>query len=78
MWDILFRMPTTTDLIMRFGGFEEMGALLGLSESTVRNWPERGIPSRLHLRLLRLASERGVQLSGDELLSTASRTGRAA
>ena len=77
MWDILFRMATTTDLIMRFGGFEEMGVLLGLSESTVRNWPERGIPSRLHLPLMRLAREQGVELSEDELLSTTSR-GRAA
>ena len=77
MWDILFCMPNTTDLIMRFGGFEEMGALLGLSESTVRNWPERGIPSRLHLRLLRLAREWGVELSDGELLSTTNQ-GRAA
>ena len=77
MWDIVFRMPTTTDLIMRFGGFEEMGALLGLSESTIRNWPERGIPSRLHISLLRLAREQGIQLSDEDLLSTTSR-GRAA
>ena len=77
MWDMLFLMPTTTDLIMRFGGFEEMGALLDLSESTIRNWPERGIPSRLHIPLLRMAREQGVELSEDELLST-TKTGRAA
>ncbi len=77
MWDSLFGMATTTDLIMRFGGFEEMGALLDLSESTVRNWPERGIPSRLHIRLLRLARDRDVDLSEDELLST-TKNGRAA
>ncbi len=77
MWDSLLGMTTTTDLIKRFGGFEEMGALLDLSESTVRNWPERGIPSRLHIRLLRLARDREIALSEDELLSTTSR-GRAA
>ncbi len=73
MWDTLFLMATTTDVIMRFGGFEEMGALLDLSESTIRNWPERGIPSRVHIRLLRLARDRDVDLSEDELLSTTSR-----
>ena len=77
MWDTLVSMPTTTDLIMRFGGFEEMGVLLGLSESTIRNWPERGIPPRVHIRLLRLAGEQGVPLTGDELEATTSQ-GRAA
>ena len=57
---------------------DPLAAELGVSVEARRKWRERGIvPSRLHLKMLRLAPERGVQLSEDELLSTTSQ-GRAA
>ena len=64
-------MTYATDIIRKFGGPSAMASLLGCSASAVRNWsdPDRGIPARYHLRLLRLARERGIALSEDELLN---------
>ena len=51
---------------------------LGVKVEARRKWRQREIvPAHLHLKLLRLAPERGIELSEDELLSTTSR-GRAA
>ena len=64
-------------IIRRFGGSKELADGLGIPESTIRNWPALGIPGKWHLPLLRLARERGVPLTDEDLLST-TKTGRAA
>lgn len=61
------------EIIDSFGGVSALAELLGMSASGIRNWPERGIPKGRGLQLLRLARERGVRLTEDELLSTTSR-----
>ncbi len=63
---------TTSDIIDLFGGTGVVADLLGANKSAVSMWRTRdGIPGKFHLTLLRLARERGVELSDDELLSTA-------
>jgi hypothetical protein len=72
------------DIIERFGAipdaYAEVGPALGVSPKAVELMVRRDrIPYRHHLPLLRLARERGVALSEEELLSTTSRnTERAA
>ena len=60
-------MSDASEIIARFGGAASLAAEFGLSESTVRNWPARGIPYRLHLPLLALARRKGITLSEDDL-----------
>jgi hypothetical protein len=69
---------TTSDIIDLFGGTGVVADLLGANQSAVSMWRARGgIPGKWHLPLLRLARERGVELSDEELLSTTN-TGRTA
>ncbi len=69
---------TTSDIIDLFGGTGVVADLLGANQSAVSMWRARGgIPGKWHLPLLRLARERDIELSEDEL-STTNRTGRAA
>lgn len=63
-----------SEIIEKFGGRADLAAVFELSEKAVWQWERRNrIPGRWHLPLLHLARERGVPLSDDELLSTASR-----
>lgn len=64
---------SAAEIIERFGGVKALAELLQMSPSGINNWPERGIPRLRGLELLRLARERGVRLTEDELLSTTSR-----
>ena len=71
-------LKTASDIIDLFGGTGAIAELLGANKSAVSMWRTRdGVPGKWHLPLLRLARERGVELSEDELLSTTN-TGRAA
>ncbi len=52
---------------------DPLAAELGVSVEARRKWRERAIvPAYLHLKLLRLAPEREIPLSEEELLSTTS------
>ena len=72
-------MEAVVSIIERLGGRSALsGEFPELSEKAVFMWERRGgVPGKWHLPLLRLARERGVELSEDELLSTTNR-GRAA
>jgi hypothetical protein len=67
------------DIIERFGAipdaYAEIGPALGVSPKAVELMVRRDrVPYRHHLPLLRLARERGVSLSEEELLSTTTRS----
>lgn len=69
----------TRDIIRRFGGQKALAEFLSeggrkIGPSAVSNWPlQGGVPGKYHLRILALADEREVDLTGDELLSTTRR-----
>lgn len=61
-------------IIKRLGGEAAIASAFDLSEKAVWQWSNRNsIPGRWHLSLLRLARERGVELTDDELLSATRR-----
>ena len=67
-------MTDVSEVLRRFGGAAAVADAFSIPVSTVWNWPWKGfVPAKWHLPLLRLARDRGVELSEDELLSTTSR-----
>ncbi|MGI9408424.1 MAG: carph-isopro domain-containing protein [Hyphomicrobiaceae bacterium] len=64
-------MTEVSEIVSRFGGPKKLAGELGIPASTVANWPSLGgVPGKWHLKVLRLARERGVALTDDELLNT--------
>jgi hypothetical protein len=62
-------------VIARFGGVRPLARLLGLDHSSICRWTQKAprgggglIPSRYHQPLLKLAEEKGVALSADDLI----------
>jgi hypothetical protein len=62
--------PSAADLIKRFGGPSKLGEEIGVGQSAVSMWNDRGIPGKWHLPLLRKAREMGISLTEEELLAT--------
>jgi len=59
-------------IIQKFGGQSALARGIGKRQSTVQHWAARGtIPSRWHPELLRLASERGIDLGPADLIRDA-------
>lgn len=59
-------------IISRFGGKRAIAALLNVSPDAVKQWKQRGdIPGKWHLTLLKLARERGIDLSSADLIRMA-------
>lgn len=63
-------MTEVSEIVSRFGGPKKLAGELGIPASTVANWPSLGgVPGKWHLKVLRLARERGIALTDDELLN---------
>lgn len=57
-----------SEILRRFGGPQQVAALLGIPQKTVTNWGyNHNIPGRWHLRLMREADDRGIFLKAHEL-----------
>ena len=71
-------MTNVASIIERLGGRSALsGTFPDLTEKAVFMWERRGgVPGKWHLPLLRLARERNIELSEDELSTT--NRGRAA
>ncbi len=54
-------------LIRRLGGPVEVARLIGVTHGCITNWYRRGIPDGAKWRLLRLARERGIDLTVEDL-----------
>lgn len=54
-------------LIRRLGGPTKVGKALGLEQTAVSNWGNRGIPAKRMPAIRELASSLGVELSEKEL-----------
>lgn len=62
------------EIVGRFGGPSALAREIGRTQSAVSNWIAEGaIPDSWHLRLLRLAKEKALPLTEDELLSATNR-----
>lgn len=55
-------IKTASELIDRFGGTTETAKMYGVRPSAASNWRRTGFPPRLHLRVLRDATARGLIL----------------
>ena len=56
----------TNTLIDALGGTTKVSELFGVLPSAVSNWRKDGyFPARLHLRVFRVAEERGIELPAD-------------
>lgn len=59
-------MMTVTELTDKFGGTGETAKIFGVKSSAVSNWRTwNRFPPRLHLRVLREAEGRGIELPAD-------------
>src|SRR5437868_1968077 len=66
-------MHSAQVVIAKFGGQSALGRLLGKSQSTVQHWAEAGrIPAKWQSELLRLARERGIDLSPSDFVTGSS------
>ena len=64
-------MAEVSEIVSRFGGPKKLAGELGIPASTVGSWSWLGrVPGKWHLLLKRLAAERGIELSDEELLTT--------
>lgn len=57
----------TKDVIKLFGGTVKVAKALGISHSAVSNWRVTGIPDANKWRLMKIAKERGISLSIEQL-----------
>lgn len=67
-------MATTSEIVERIGGAELLAKRFAVSLKAIEMWGRRGgIPPKWHFDLLRLAEERGVALSLEELSTQSQR-----
>ena len=64
-------MTEVSEIVSRFGGPKKLAGALGIPASTVGSWSWLGrVPGKWHLLMKRLAEDRGIELSDEELLTT--------
>ena len=68
--DIQGDMSLAGQILDRFGRRADLAAELGVSLSTLNNWPKSGIPWKWHRPFVALAARNGITLSRDELEET--------
>ena len=61
-------ITTIDQLISAFGGNKAVAEFFGVVPPAVSMWKHRGIPARLHLRILREAVRRGLPSIADSAL----------
>lgn len=64
-------MNTAQRIIVKFGGQSAIARLIGKGQSTVAHWAKTGsIPARWQQELLRLATEKGIDLSSSDFMDS--------
>jgi hypothetical protein len=68
--DIVPADSPATRIIAKFGGQSKLARLIEKNQSTVQYWARTGrIPAKWHARLLELAAEHQIELTGPELVA---------